>query len=244
MKFLVLSDIHGNLENLDQLDNQFTVADAVIFAGDFAALNKPETALPVLEKLLNKHDVIYSVLGNCDEPNFLDKIEENDISVESAVAFQNGLAFTGAGGGLKFTGDTPFERTEDEIMHDLHIITDHISVKVTDDGIVNDSGNKDSIDEQKWSNLIAIVHQPPKNTKCDCIEGGVHVGSQKLRDFIDNYKPLAFITGHIHESAAVETVGSTVCINPGSLAEGKYAILEVAKIDGNWKVTKAELQKI
>ena len=35
MKFLVISDIHGNIENLEKLESQFSTADAVLFAGDF-----------------------------------------------------------------------------------------------------------------------------------------------------------------------------------------------------------------
>ena len=35
MKFLVLSDIHGNEEKLEKLNAEFEAADAVLFAGDF-----------------------------------------------------------------------------------------------------------------------------------------------------------------------------------------------------------------
>ena len=48
MKFLILSDIHGNLENLDKLDSRFKDADAVLFGGDFARFDHLETAKPVL----------------------------------------------------------------------------------------------------------------------------------------------------------------------------------------------------
>ena len=50
MKFLVLSDIHGDLEHLGKLEGEFKKADAVLFAGDFAKFGEPETAEPVLEK--------------------------------------------------------------------------------------------------------------------------------------------------------------------------------------------------
>ena len=35
MKFLVITDIHGNVESLDKLDDEFKNCDAVLFAGDF-----------------------------------------------------------------------------------------------------------------------------------------------------------------------------------------------------------------
>nr|MCR5606608.1 metallophosphoesterase family protein [Treponema sp.] len=62
MRFLVVSDIHGNLENMEKLSEEFKNADAVLFAGDFAEFGKPETGLPVLEKLCKKHDQVFAVI--------------------------------------------------------------------------------------------------------------------------------------------------------------------------------------
>jgi len=227
MKFLVLSDIHGDVDALDRLDGQFKVADGVLFGGDFAKFEHTETALPVLEKLCAKHEVVFSVLGNCDEPDFIEKIEEKDISVEGSLVYHEGLAFAGSGGGSKFTGSTPYERTEDELLSDFALV----------------ENNDDGADEKgRWNNLILIMHNPPKDTKCDMISNGMHVGSEKLRAFIEKTCPLAVITGHIHESVGIDKIGGSTVINPGSLAEGKYAWLEVEKdADGLWSVTKAEL---
>ena len=46
MKLLLISDVHGNVENLEKLEGQIKAADAVLFAGDFTKFNKPETAEP------------------------------------------------------------------------------------------------------------------------------------------------------------------------------------------------------
>ena len=62
-----------------------------------------------------------------------------------------------------------------------------------------------------------------------------------MRAFIEQYKPLAVVTGHIHESVAVCKIGNTTVINPGALMEGKYGWLEVCKEGGAWQVKKAEL---
>ena len=222
MKFLVLSDIHGDVDALDRLDAQFKAADAVLFGGDFAKFEHTETAAPVLKKLCEKHEVIFSVLGNCDEPDFITQIEEKDISVEGSLVYHEGLAFAGSGGGSKFTGTTPYERTEDELVGDFDVV-------------------KNADEDGRWNNLILIMHNPPKDTKCDMIPNGMHVGSEKLRAFIEKTAPLAVVTGHIHESAGIDTIGDATVINPGSLAEGKYAWLEVEKESGAWRVTKAEL---
>ena len=58
MRFLVLSDIHGEVEKLDKLDGEFQKADGVLFLGDFARFKEPETGLPVFNALLKKHENI------------------------------------------------------------------------------------------------------------------------------------------------------------------------------------------
>ena len=230
MKFLVISDIHGNVENVEKLDSEFKSADAVLFGGDFAKFGSPETGKPVLEKLVSKHDTIFSVIGNCDEPEFLDEVDGADISVEGNLTFHEGLAFAGAGGGTKFSGDTPFERDEDEILSDFSLV---------------DASAENCVDENgKWKSLVLIMHNPPKDTDCDMIPGGVHVGSQKLRDYIEKYEPLLVVTGHIHESAGISKVGGTTVVNPGALMEGKYALVTVEKEGNAWTVKSAELKSL
>jgi len=228
MKFLILSDIHGDLENLDKLDTCFSQADAVLFGGDFARFEHLDTAKPVLDKLIQKHENIFSVLGNCDSPDFLQTIEDADVSVEASLLFHGGIAISGSGGGTKFTGTTPFERSEEEILSDYNV--------------VESSSNECADENGHWSNLILIMHNPPKDTACDALPNGVHVGSQALRDYIEKRSPFLVVTGHIHESAGIEKLGNTTIVNPGSLAEGKYAWAEAEKdSSGAWQVTKIEL---
>lgn len=224
MRFLVIADVHGNIDALERLGGEFKKADAVIFAGDFAQFLEVETGLPTLEALCKKHDTIFSVIGNNDDPSMLQEIEARDISVEGSLVSHEGLVFAGSGGSSRFNGRTPFERTEEELLSDLSII----------------SGQG----EAEWNNLILILHNPPKDTECDKIASGAHVGSEGFRTFIEKYKPLAVITGHIHESAAIDKIGSTTVINPGPLLEGKYAWLEVRCTQEGWKVESATLEHL
>ena len=231
MKFLVLSDIHGDLDNLDKLDSFFKEADAVLFGGDYARFEHEETAKPVLEKLLSKHENIFSVLGNCDNPDFLSEIESADVSVQGSLTFFDGIAICGSGGGTKFTGTTPFEREEDEILSDYTVV---------------ENSSEECADEAgKWSNLVLIMHNPPKDTACDALPNGIHVGSEKLRAYIEKRSPFLVVTGHIHESAGIENLMGCTVINPGSLAEGKFAWVEAEKDSGGkWNVSTAELKQL
>ncbi len=222
MKFLVLSDIHGAVDMIDKLDEEFSKADAVLIAGDFAEFDNIPSGEPVLKLLLGKHERLYCVAGNCDEPSFVDTLDEQDVCVQGSIVFSDGLVFSGSGGALKFTGSTPFERDDEELINDLKMVTDLES--------------KD--------NLILLIHQPPFDTKLDVITAGVHVGSKLVREFIDEYSPLLVISGHIHESFAIDTIGKTTLINPGSLAEGHYAIVELNCTNKNWEVVKSELYSL
>lgn len=230
MKLLVISDLHAHNDVLDKMDSLFEQADAVIFGGDFAECFKPETGKDALEKLCSKHENIFAVLGNCDNEDFLEELEAQDVSVEKSLAFHDGLAFAGSGGGTYFTGKTEFERTEDECLSDFDIVKN--SVEQTGDASL-------------WQSLILISHNPPVGEKIDSFDGEHHAGSQKFTDFIKEKKPLAVVCGHIHEGAGIEKFGDTVVINPGSLGEAEsYVWLEVEKDGGNWKVVKTEMCKL
>lgn len=230
MKILVISDLHAHNEVLDKMDDLFQQADAVIFGGDFAECFKPETGKGALEALCTKHDTIFSVLGNCDNIEFLGDMEERDVSIEKALVFHQGLAFAGAGGGTFFTGKTEFERSEDEILSDFNIVLNSV---------------KDTGDESLWKSLILVCHNPPICGLLDSFDGEHHAGSQKFTDFIKEHQPVAVVCGHIHEGTGIDKIGDTVVINPGSLGEkGTYVWLEVEKNDKGWAVTNTQLNTL
>jgi Icc-related predicted phosphoesterase len=213
MKVLIISDGHGIIDRIDQIAPVAVDADVVLYGGDFAALGKPETGRPFLERLAAVHDRVFAVLGNCDEPAFHDDLESYDMSVESSLSYFSGLVLSGSGGGSKFTGTTPNERTDEELASDLRLVAESAASEGT-------SG-------EPWNNLVIIAHNPPKDTKLDMITNGMHVGSPLIRAFIEKYQPLLAVSGHIHESAAIDSIGATTLVNPGSLAEGKYAVAEI-----------------
>ena len=230
MKLLVISDLHAHNDVLDKMDDIFSKADAVLFAGDFAECFKPETGEEALEKLCSKHDTIFAVLGNCDNEVFMQDLEDKDICVEKALVFHEGLAISGSGGGTIFTGKTEFERTEEDILSDYDVVVNSV---------------EQSGDNSLWRDMILISHNPPKGEVVDAVNPTLHAGSQKFTDFIIEHKPLAVICGHIHEGCGTEKIGDTLVINPGSLGEkGTYYWLELEKSEGSWKISKVEECKL
>lgn len=227
MKILIISDAHGSTENIEKLTDKIQNSDLVLFGGDFAKFNHPQTARPALEALTKTGTPVFAVLGNCDESEFISEIESADISVQKSMVFHESLVISGSGGGSKFSGDTPFERTEEELVQDFDVVKSSLSQIADEEG--------------RCRNLVLIMHNPPKDTKTDVIPGGIHVGSQKLREFIESTQPVLVVTGHIHESAGIDKIGNSTVINPGPLLEGKYALAELEKTEENWEVKSAEL---
>ncbi len=226
MKVVLFSDGHGNLERLEQLAPQFREADLVLYGGDFAAFGDPETGLPYLERLAALHDQVFAVSGNCDPPDFRDTLEQYDMGIEGSLSYFNGLMLAGSGGASHFKGDTPFERDDEELASDLHIAAEGLGGPARQD------------------NLVIIAHNPPKDTALDLVAPDVHVGSPRIREFIEQYQPLLVLSGHIHESAAVDRIGETVLVNPGSLALGQWAEAELLRENGVWKVADIQLKSL
>jgi len=144
MKVLLISDGHGDLARLEQIEPIAATADLVLFGGDFAAFGKPETGLSYLERLAHLHDRVFAVSGNCDEPAFRETMEEFDVSIEGSLSYFNGLMFSGSGGALKFTGVTPNERTDEDLVSDLHLVAESVP-----EGF---SGS-----DEVWNNLVIIT---------------------------------------------------------------------------------------
>ena len=230
MKILILSDLHAHNDVLEKMDDVFAKSDAVLFAGDFAACFKPETGKEALLQLCKKHDTIFAVLGNCDNEDFLEDLEEQDVCVEKTLVYHEGLAIAGAGGGTYFTGKTEFEREEQDIIADFNIVKN----------CVEEIGDK-----SLWKNLILICHNPPKGKTVDAVNENLHAGSELFAKYIEENQPLAVVCGHIHEGVGMEKIGETLVINPGILGEaGSYAQMEIEKEGEFWQIKDAKICKI
>jgi len=68
---------------------------------------------------------------------------------------------------------------------------------------------------KKGERVVFVTHAPPFGTVCDSMSIG-HVGMVSFRDFIEKYKPMLALCGHIHEgNNKKEVLGKTLIMNPG-----------------------------
>jgi Icc-related predicted phosphoesterase len=73
---------------------------------------------------------------------------------------------------------------------------------------------------------LFVLHSPPRETRCDRIGAGAHVGSRAIRRFLERHQPPLALSGHIHESPRVsgsyrDSIGRTAVVNPGQFGTSR-----------------------
>ena len=165
MKAIVAADIHGDREVLLKLRNSVSNADVDYFflLGDYSVGFKDpkenEDDLKfILEEAL-KDFTVKAIPGNCDQKKALDILDEHNANLHNAIIELPEAAIMGFGGSNPTPFHTPFELSEEEIYKQL----------------------KNLVTSTKNKRIIMLIHMPPKDTACDAIRDGTHVGSSSLR---------------------------------------------------------------
>lgn len=73
--------------------------------------------------------------------------------------------------------------------------------------------------------LIMLFYSPPYGGKLD-LTNGQHTGSEVVEDFIKTYDPVYAFVGSGSQPGE-EMIGNSRVINPGSLKDGQYALLNL-----------------
>lgn len=209
MRTLLVTDIHGDTEKLAQIMEKEEY-DAVLCAGDLSDDKKFDDYERNLEEVLDvfnqKDKLVKAVPGNMDpERSCVKHLRDHRINLHRKIGSFNGFEAVGYGGGITPFG-TPFEPSGEEIKNTLETLEDRMT-----------SDRK-----------VAVIHQPPKDTEVDVADGS-HVGSEEVRQLIENSDFDLVVTGHIHESRGVDDISGTDIINPGPVMNGFYAIAEIGE---------------
>lgn len=202
--WIVVGDIHedtGNFEKIPELSG----ADGIIISGDLTNGGSVRDAQAVLDKILKTNLPVFAQIGNMDTAEIDTWLSERGCNIHGrTIELANDIAIFGIGGSTITPMHTCSEFTEDEYRHWLA----HEWKTARD-----------------FKHKVLISHNPPKDTPCDAINDQLHVGSEAVREFIEEKQPDICICGHIHEGRAVTKIGATTVINPGTLADGGYVVL-------------------
>ncbi len=219
MKIIHVTDIHSYTDKLELLKR--IDADLIVVSGDLIECGEDlNEYLRVLEEFRKLNVKVLYVPGNCDPREALDiPSEENIVNLHGNYFKYGKYIFVGLGGSGYTPFNTPLEFSEDE----LESILEKTLSKVL-------NSEKISIDKLS-SRLILVSHTPPLNTRIDMLYSGAHVGSLSVREFIEKYRPILGLHGHIHEAVGIDRVEDTVIVNPGPLRYGNCAIIDVSESD-------------
>lgn len=205
MRLLLLADIHGHIKAMPRLSAEADRCDAVVLAGDITNFGGPEQLVPVLAAVESFGRSIIAVPGNCDLPVADKELQRRGYSVHANVIILDDFAFLGVGGSLPCPGHTPNEAGE-SVFRD---ILEEAATMTQDKPIV------------------LVTHQPPWGTKLDTTSDGHHTGGRAVRDFIEQYKPVLAVSGHMHEALGTDHIGPTTLVNPGPFRNGRYALADL-----------------
>jgi Icc-related predicted phosphoesterase len=207
MRTLLVTDIHGGTDELEKILEREDY-DAVLCAGDLSdarEFDDYEAKLEEVLELFNQKDkLVKAVPGNMDpEEVCVRKLRNHRINLHRKIGSFDGFEAIGYGGGITPFG-TPFEPSGEEIKNTLEKLSERM----------------------KSDRRVAVIHQPPKNTDLD-VADGEHVGSQEVRELIEDSDFDLVVTGHIHESRGIDGINGTKVVNPGSVLDGFYGVAEI-----------------
>lgn len=207
MRVLLVTDIHGDTENLEQIVSRESF-DAVLCAGDLSDDNEFDDYNEQLKQVLDVFDegsgLTKAVPGNMDpEQDCVKQLIERRMNLHKKIAAFETFEAVGFGGGQTPFG-TPFEPEGSEIQNALETLYDRMNA----------------------DKRVAVIHQPPHNTELDKADGD-HVGSEEVRELLENKEFDLLLTGHIHESRGRDEINGTVLVNPGPVMEGYYGVAEI-----------------
>jgi uncharacterized protein len=198
MKIIALSDIHSKPIAGEQIEQAIRSSDLVILSGDITTFGGRSRAEAIIDCLYGLNDAVAGIIGNCDTSVVGDVLVERGISVAGKVRHHKDVYIVGVNG-------VEQRRFHGRFYPELINATQNISAN---------------------EHLIVVSHQPCAGTII-ANRAGYDAGSSGLRKFISEKKPMLAISGHIHEAFGEDKIGQTTLVNPGSYAEGRYAIIEI-----------------
>jgi len=222
MDIVVISDIHGDVENLiTYLDKiKEYKFDVVVCPGDFTDANAPrgftqeDIARLIIKELKMLKKPILAVPGNMDPKNIIKILEEEKISIHGKGVGIDDCGFYGCGGAQTPFG-TNIEPTEEETKTKL----------------------KEALNDVKnFKYKVQVTHNPPNGSRLDMIQSGFHVGSNAVREAIELYNPLAAISSHIHEAKGTDQLKNTFLMNSGRFPEGYFGLINIGDGFVNGKI--------
>jgi len=210
MRFLVITDLHQKKSMVSRINQSYrdNGCDALLFLGDATDLGTAEDAVEVMSMLEGN---VYAIPGNCDPRDTPERISSIVKDVHGKRFSVGDIGFAALGGSNITIFNTPFEYEEDEISELLEPIS--------------------------FKGMVLMTHAPSYGI-LDEIPSGINVGSRAILGIVEKYRPVAAVSGHIHEAIGIVNKNGTLFMNPGPAREGKAGILDIGPEGASAKLIK------
>jgi Icc-related predicted phosphoesterase len=226
MRILFIGDIHGEINALGRAlrwASTLDPFDVVVLSGDlcapisgkkkfkFARRLYHVSAQAVLQTVACMDLPVMFIPGNHDVADLssaqgLKNVWNIDLLTSREMFVQAGFTFVGIGGSSHYKGKTPYEWDEEETGHIIQGRLDALKLDPTA--------------------TVLLAHDPPWSTLLD-VTAKKRAGSHTIRDIVTRLQPRLLLSGHLHESSAVDIIGNTPGINAGSLTFSEQAVTNI-----------------
>jgi Icc-related predicted phosphoesterase len=201
-------DAHDQVEAVPRALQEMGTVDLLVVGGDLTTAGTVERAQRAVERWRSLVPQLLAIAGNMDSRAIDERLAELGVSLDARGVRLGDVGLFGASAGPLSPLNTPYELEEAEIARRL------------ERGLAELAGCRVT---------ICCPHAPPYGTACDRLASGEHVGSTAVRAFVEREQPDLVLCGHIHESRGTDTLGRTRVVNPGPVAAGHFALVEVGE---------------
>ena len=203
MKIVSFGDIHMATAPMAAISAELASADVVLLSGDLTNFGGPRAVRQVIRVAQTYCPIVRALPGNLDQPETIAFLRAEQVSLHGEHQCYGEVVIYGCGGSNLTPFQTPLEYTDESLWQILHQAV---------------------ADVPPAPCHIMVCHTPPYATRLDRLVDGRPVGSPAVRQFIAEKQPHLCITGHIHESPGVDTIGRTKILNAGPFAAGGYIV--------------------
>jgi Icc-related predicted phosphoesterase len=213
MRLGYVVDVHGAYERVRDVVADLGEIALLIVGGDITTNGTPDEVERRLGEWRRLAPELRALAGNMDSPAIDDRLAELGVALDGRGVRLGNIGVFGVSAAPVSPLHTPYELEEDELARRI------------ERGFAEVAGCRA---------IVFCPHAPPRGTSCDRLPSGEHVGSQAVRDFVERAQPDVVLCGHIHEARSQDRIGRSQIVNPGPVAHGHYAIVD---IDGQAAVT-------
>lgn len=206
MRIAYVVDVHDRFDSVSRAASDLGPLDLLIVGGDITTGGTPDDAVRAIESWRSLAARILAVAGNMDSAAIDDRLADLGVALDGRGFVFGDVGVFGVSAAPPTTFLTPYELDDDELQR--RIEAGHADVAAC-------------------RIRVFCPHAPPRDTACDRLRSGEHVGSIVVRDFVEREQPDLVLCGHIHDSRGTDEIGRTQVVNPGPVTAGHYVVVEI-----------------